>query len=276
MVKIFLYLRLLSASVLVLSDLENSGWSPIVVTYMSREEIPPENWKDYKEWDGDCSEKEGKRELFTKVYLWEWDWILEGKWKNDGLFEKNVGLFEKLKNCKDIIEFNIDGGQFGVERITRTYIYSDQNDMKNYAKQLVQTLQKMNRKPTITWYDNTVYGMDWNYGPYADTKKFTWMGGETTVVKTTLVQKLTYPEFWKKLIFETCKKDGECVGMLVAFSLFRDISCQSIIKPISDEEKKSWEKCMTTYNKYSADTRDVDDLIKYLEKNRQHDHHSEL
>jgi len=186
---LFLYLRLVSSSlpVLVLSDRKYLKLSPIVVTYMITEDIPMENWKDYRDWTGDCKEEGG--EAFTRVYLWEGvtRWIRDDKWN------RQDGLLDKLEACNDIIEINIDGCLFNEWWITQ-----EDTLMQKYADSLVDKLKVIKKtKLTITWYDNCGYGMDWKFGPYQGKFKSTWtktLGNVVNQDEEPVIQK-TYLEF---------------------------------------------------------------------------------
>jgi len=267
---LFLFLRLLSSSpVLVLSNRDKLfKESPIVVTYMSREDIPFENWKNYKNWEkGDCKEEGGKKKPFTKVYLWEDDsrWIQEGNWKQHG-------LLDKLNACMDIIEFNIDGGPFNEHRIEEEQIL-----MQNYAKELVEELTWTTKtQVTITWYNNGVYGMDWSFGPYYGMLKFTWKKelGKNLVKTQEEVKQLTYLKFWNRLISETCKEIGECFGILVAYAHSELISCKNLIV---DNEPVLYRDCYQAYAE-NEDNYGIEPLVEYLEKlkNKRRENKGEL
>jgi len=259
---LFLFLRLLSSSPVVLVLSWRSKYfkqSPIVVTYMSREDIPLENWKNYENWaEGDCWEEGGEKKPFTRVYLWEDNtrWIQNGNWKK-------YGLLDKLNACKNIIEFNIDGGPFNELRIQQEQIL-----MQNYANELVGELKWATKtQVTITWYDNSVYGMDWSFGPYHGMLKFTWKKemGKKLVDTQEEVKQLTYLEFWNRLISETCKEIGECFGILVAYANSKLISCHKLIvndKPVPETE------CYQAYLTYESKLDDgigIEPLVKYLE-----------
>jgi len=243
MLVFFLCFRLLSSSVLVLSNREGYRDSEIVVSYMTSKVIPRENWKHYQDWiNGDfCNEEGGEKKPFTRVYLWEDRWI---NWKVE-----EDKLFNKLEACKDIIEINIDGGHY-------------RDNTKNYAQFLVNKLKETKKTTlTITWYDNAVFGMNWLLGLHADTKKFIWTkekDHEKTVEHP--VQQETYTNFYKKMTSEVCDQNGECFGILAAYSS-QDVLCEHIV------DEKLLPKCEAKYSEY-MDLKDittsVEPLVEYL------------
>jgi len=256
MLNFLLYLRILFAHVLVLDESHYQRKSPFVVAYMmKRNDIPFGNLKSYKNWEGECYEKDDGGRPFTKVFLWEshGQWIGEGKWKEEGR------LLGKLENCKDIIEINIDGGTFNEYR--EPYKDEDVASAKDYAKDLVSELQNISRKRrtmTITWYDNSVYGMDLPFGPYPETKKFTWKwdgvkneGFEH--VKD--VEQLNYLSFYIEFVKATCPEDAECIGILAAYSRTQKITCETLLP----EGSELMNNCTKTYRNYSRKQKRVDD-----------------
>jgi len=267
---LFLYLRLVSSSlpVLVLSDRKYQKLSPIVVTYMITEDIPMENWKDYRDWTGDCKEEGG--EAFTRVYLWEGvtRWIRDDKWNGQD------GLLDKLEACNDIIEINIDGCPFNEFRILE-----DETLMQEYANSLVNKLKETTKtKLKITWYDNCGYGMDWKFGPHQGYFKFTWkkVGIFVEPGQEPVIQQ-TYLWFWTKLIEETCKNDGKCFGILAAYSDSTLISCDTVLEKNNDlrsECSKSYKEYKTESGPKEYETSNVDEIeplvvyLKMLKGNR--------
>jgi len=279
----FLHFCLLSSSpvVLVLSNRKNCKESPIVVTYMSNLDIPSENWKHYTDWKGDCYEKEGKP--FTKVYLWEdtWQWI-RNEPDNEKRNKEKADLLNKLKACQNIIELNIDGGPYNPYRVDDIDKEKDRKETENYAEHLVEIIKGRNweRELTITWYDNSVYGMDWLFGPYKDTKKFTWTEGKTTNEN---VPVKTYVEFYRNLVSTTCvkdgDKDGECIGILMAYSGW-GLTCETYI----EGPGKYLDSCKTKFTEYSAKKGSdswskvdkIENLFEYLKLRKEGRKHTEL
>jgi len=266
---VFLYLRLVSSSspVLVLSDRNILKLSPIVVTYMITEDIPMGNWKDYRDWTGDCKEEGGK--AFTRVYLWGGvtRWIRNDKWNQDG-------LLDKLEACNNIIEINIDGCPFNEYRIEE-----DEKLMQEYADSLVNKLKETKKTELkITWYDNCGYGMDWKFGPHQGYFKFTWkkVGIFVEPGQEPVIQQ-TYLWFWTKLIEETCKNDGKCFGILAAYSDSTLISCDTVLEKNNDlrsECSKSYKEYKTESGPKEYETSNVDEIeplvvyLKMLKGNR--------
>jgi len=266
---LLLFLRLLSSlPVLVLSNREQLQDSRVVVTYMSRENIPLENWWDYRKWTiaGSCEENGGTP--FTKVYLWEdaRRWILEGSWEKITFFDelnsvwKEKSIFDQLEACKEIIEFNIDGGSFNQFRMKE-----EEELMQNYADKLVDKLKETKKTHvTITWYNNYMYGMDWLVGPNRDKLKFTWKKGMEKV-ETEKVKQLTWVEFWKRLILETCEtseKIGECFGILVAYADCTLILCNTVM----EKNDPLLTECYKSYNKYTEKSGPIDDRISKVDE----------
>jgi len=282
----YLHFCLLSSSpaVLVLSHRKGYKASPIVATYMSMLDIPSENWKHYTDWEGNCYEKVDESKPFTRVYLWEdsWPFIGNGKDKWEDNKKEKAELLEKLEACENIIELNIDGGDYNP---LREGVNKEKDRLKteNYADHFVQMIKgrMWKRELRITWYDNSVYGMDLPFGPYKGTKKLTW----TAVTKEQTykeVQVQEFVEFWKNLISKTCGKNGECIGILVAYSESVLISCETVIK----RQEEHFDNCEKKCSEYSAEhgPRDnleskvgkIDNLFDYLKKFREQGRHSEL
>jgi len=256
---LFLFLRLLSSSpVLVLSNRRIGSESAIVATYMSREDIPFINWKNYEDWTkGDCWEEGDTTKPFKKVYLWEDNtrWIGEDKWEK-------CGLLDKLEACEHIIEFNIDGGPYNEDDIEW-----GRGITQNYAQALSKKLMKTKwpQEVTITWYNYGVYGMDWLAGPYQpeshNVYRFIWK--TTDVIRKTRVYQWTYLKFWNKLISETCTEIGKCFGILVAYADSKLISCRKLIV---DDGPVSLEACSQAYHEYEVKVKDgIEPLVNYLE-----------
>jgi len=269
MLVFLLYLRfILSSPVLVLSNRKWFKESPIVVTYMSRNDIPWNNWKHYKDWkEGECN---GDRDAnFTKLYLWEdsWSWIKNGNW-NKGK------LLENLKICNDIIEINIDGGYFYESRWKlEEFKDEDKKTHMNWANNLVERLKKESgRIKKITWYDNSVYGMNSLFGPYKDTKKFTWTPDQKGKDDEQVVQWQEYKEFNENMIRETCAMDGKCYGLMVAYSKAEKIACDTVILEFNLKHMLS--VCKKTYHEYTFSRAkdgetyklvdDIEPLVEYL------------
>jgi len=266
MLVFFLCFRLLSSSpVLVLSNRKDYRDSTIVITYMKSKGIPRENWKHYQDWiEGDfCNEEGGEKKPFTRVYLWEdsWQWIgTLKKLKGYGFANK---LFDKLEACNDIIEINIDGGPYLYPRIAE-----DEVRMRNYAEKLVKKL-KETKKTTlkITWYDNAVFGMNWSLGPHKDKKKFTWTKkADNYDQQVETVKQETYTNFYKEMTSKVCYQNGECFGILAAYS-YVTVKCQDII----DNDKELLDKCNDKYSEYTRGlgnhrkVSSVKPLVEYLE-----------
>jgi len=283
----FLHFCLLSSSpvVLVLSNRKVSKPSPIVATYMSNLDIPSGNWKHYTDWEGNCYETEDKP--FTKVYLWEdtWPWIRNDPFSLFKTHEQNnkekAELLQKLEACQNIIELNIDGGTYNPYR-TGDQKEKDRKETKNYAEHFVDSLKERfsKRKLRITWYDNSVYGMDLSFGPYIDTKKFTWAAGETTEENVPVE---TYAEFYRQLVSTTCEKDGakdgECIGILMAYA-GSGLNCKTYIEGTG----KYLESCENNFSywtrKYGKDSSrkvdEIENLFEYLESRKKKREHGEL
>lgn len=293
MLRFFLYLRillvLLASPVLVLSNLHGDGRrykeSPIVTTYMSSNNIQWKNWMYWEDWllTGACDEVDEKelKTPFTKVYLWEDNaqWIYEDREWDD--------FFKKLEQCQHIIEIIIDGGCLN-ERRNRDPHFSadDSKKFKNYAEKLVTTLKQTKKKDfTITWYDNSVYGMDWSFGQYKDTTKFTWKKKDRVYdTKKQDVPKKTFEEFYKMLISTTCRNtNAVCIGILAAYSP-EPILCETIIGNPIENSKLLLKECESTFSEYREDRGNelrkidlIEPLVEYLKSlKKQRNVHGEL
>jgi len=103
-----LHLRiLLGSNVLVLID-KNFRFPTTVAAYMYTKNIPFENRREYENWNvSECYTEGNDFKAYTKLYLWEGygQWIFNRKWINGN-------LIKFLETCMDIIEVNIDGGEF--------------------------------------------------------------------------------------------------------------------------------------------------------------------